>query len=57
MNRDAVQNERGPRTSTIRKHLASLQAKDKTFGQNGLFRQAFSFVPKLSESTLTIGSF
>ena len=27
MNRDAVQNERGPRTSTIRKHLASMQAK------------------------------
>ena len=27
MNRDAVQNERGPRTSTIRKHLASLAAK------------------------------
>ena len=29
MNRDAVQNERGPRTSTIRKHLATLQAKNK----------------------------
>ena len=27
MNRDAVQNERGPRTSTIRKHLATLAAK------------------------------
>lgn len=35
MNRDAVQNERGPRTSTIRKHLATLHAKNKmnhTFG-------------------------
>jgi hypothetical protein len=41
MNRDAVQNERGPRTSTIRKHLASMQAKSSHFARigNGLQRQ------------------
>ena len=27
MNRDSVQNERGPRMSTVRKQLASLRAK------------------------------
>ena len=49
MNRDAVQNERGPRTSTIRKHLASLHAKDKNFTQTGLFNHSFPFVPKITD--------
>ncbi|CBY12680.1 unnamed protein product [Oikopleura dioica] len=39
MNRDAVQNERGPRTSTIRKHLASMQAKSGHFAGIAVQRQ------------------
>lgn len=55
MNRDAVQNERGPRTSTIRKHLASLHAKDKNLiGQTGIFSQAnFTFMPKITDNFMT----
>ena len=51
MNRDAVQNERGPRTSTIRKHLASLHAKDKSFTQTGLFNHSFPFTPKIADTS------